>query len=118
MLLDQATRLDEPFTGHPIVNLLPGYDPYLLGYRRRDLVLAPEYASRIYPGGGLFHPALLVDGRAKGTWKIKRRRDHVEINVEPFEKLTVEIQRELELEVGDLAHFLGAEARLNVMVLP
>lgn len=115
MLQSRAAWLDEAWAGRPVVNLLPGFDTYWLGYRGRDLALDPIYARRIFPGGGILHPALLVDGRAAGTWRIKRHRTHVEVNVEPFEELTPDIQPGLELEVEDLAHFLGREARLNVV---
>ncbi len=115
MLKTQAAWLDKASPRRPIVRLLPSYDTYLLGYRRRDLALAPKHAKRIHPGGGLLHPALLVDGRAIGTWNVKRHRAHLEVSVEPFEALTVDVQRGLEVDLTDLAHFLGAEAKLNVM---
>jgi hypothetical protein len=115
MLRSRAAWLDEAFAGRPVVNLLPGFDTYWLGYRGRDLALDPRYARRIIPGGGLLRPALLVDGRAAGTWSIKRHRNHSEVIVEPFEELTPDIQPGLEREVENLAHFLGREARLNVV---
>jgi hypothetical protein len=115
MLRSRAAWLDEAFAGRPVVNLLPGFDTYWLGYRGRDLALDPTGARRVFPGGGLLRPALLVDGRAAGTWSIKRHRNHSEVIVEPFEELTPDIQPGLDLEVEDLAHFLGREARLNVV---
>jgi hypothetical protein len=115
MLQSRAVWLDEAFAGRPVVNLLPGFDTYWLGYRGRDLALDPTGARRVFPGGGLLRPALLVDGRAAGTWSIKRHRTHVEVIVEPFEELTSDIQPGLDLEVEDLAHFLGREARLSVI---
>jgi hypothetical protein len=115
MLQSRAAWLDEALADRPVVNLLPGFDTYWLGYRSRDLALDPIHARRVFPGGGMLRPALLVDGRAAGTWKIKRHRNHVEAIVEPFEELTPDIRRGLEREVEDLAHFLGSEARLKVM---
>jgi hypothetical protein len=117
MLRTQAKWLNRVAIPRPIVRLLPSYDTYLLGYRSRDMVLAAKYAKRIYPGGGLLRPALLVDGRATGTWKVKRHRDSIEVIVEPFEDLTEDVRRRLDVEVEDLAHFLGAKAMLNVMTL-
>lgn len=79
------------------------------------MILAAKYAKRIYPGGGLLHPALLVNGRVAGRWKVKRHRDKLEVIVEPFEALITDVRRSLEEEVEDLGHFLGAEATLKVM---
>jgi hypothetical protein len=107
MLRSQAAWLDEAWAGGPVVNLLPRFDTYWLGYGRRDLALEPQFARRIFPGGGLLHPALLVDGRAAGTWRIKRRQKHIDVSLEPFETLGPQVQPGLEAEVADLAHFLA-----------
>ncbi len=113
MLSSQREWLDAPAPPRPIVRLLPRYDAYLLGYRRRDTIVAARYAKRIYPGGGLLHPALLVDGQVVGAWQITRRRGRAEVAVEPFEDLGAEVRRELQADVEDLAHFLGAEPILG-----
>lgn len=57
------------------VYALPGYDEYLLGYRDRSLVLRPEHADLIVPGGnGVFQPTIVSDGRVTGTWRRDRAR--------------------------------------------
>jgi len=99
----------------PIVRLLPGFDTYLLGYRSRNLVVSPRYARRINAGGGIITPTLVIDGRAAGTWKLKRHRSGVDVVLEPFEELAVEIQPALEAEVQDIARFLGGPARLQAL---
>jgi hypothetical protein len=114
MLATRAEWLEGIATPLPIVRLLPSYDTYLLGYRSRDIILPPEHAKRIYPGGGLLHPALLVNGRARGTWRVERRRESMEVTVEPFADLPAEVRPGLEAEARDLAHFLGATATLHV----
>ncbi|HEX5505233.1 MAG TPA: winged helix DNA-binding domain-containing protein [Thermomicrobiales bacterium] len=109
-----AAWLDDPPASVPVVCLAPGYDPYLLGYRGRELVVAPEFARRVHPGGGLLHPTLLVDGRALGTWRSARRRDRLAVTVEPFAALPPEAQPGLAAEAADVARFLGATADLRV----
>jgi len=115
MLRSQREWLDELAPPPPVVRLLPGYDTYLLGYRSRDRILAPEHAKRIFPGGGLLRPALLVDGRVRGAWRVNRRRAGIDVIVKPFEDLGADVRLGLEAEVLDLAHFLGAPATLMVM---
>jgi hypothetical protein len=114
MLQSQAGWLDEGWAEGPAVNLLPRFDTYWLGYTNREWALDPQFARRIFPGGGILHPALLVDGRAAGTWRVKRRRRHIDVSLEPFEALGPEVQPGIEAEVADLGHFLGAEASLHV----
>jgi hypothetical protein len=116
MLKTQAAWLTDPFISPlPIVRLLPAYDTCLLGYRSREMILPARYGKRIFPGGGVLYPALLVNGRVAGAWKIKRHRDHLEVIVEPFESLTQDVQQPLLMEVESLAHFHAAKAILNLV---
>jgi hypothetical protein len=92
------------------VRLLPRFDTYLLGYTSRDLAVDPAYARRIHPGGGILNAALLVDGQARGTWKIQRRGIRLEVQVEPFEPLAQELLPLIEAEASDVGRFLGLEA--------
>jgi hypothetical protein len=115
MLKTCAAWLDEPQAGTLTVRLLPSYDPYLLGYRNRDLCVPQRYAKRIHPGGGVIRPILLVDGCAAGTWRLKRRSSGFVVVVEPFESLGVEVMRALEDEVRELGRFLEGSASLRVV---
>jgi hypothetical protein len=91
LLASQAGWLDEPPPTGPIVRLLPRFDTYLLGYASRDLVVEAEYARRVNAGGGIIHPVVLVDGRAVGLWKTERRREVLEVSLEPFRELPDEL---------------------------
>ena len=114
MLKTYAAWLDEPPTPAPIVRLLPGFDIYLLGYQNRDLAVPRQHAKRINAGGGILHPVLLVDGRAVGIWKSQRKKNHLDVIVEPFDQLAPEVYPGLEVEVTDLARFLEVQASLHV----
>ncbi len=114
ILKTHADRLQELPVQLPIVRLLPKFDTYLLGYSSRDLIVGPQHAKRIHPGGGLLYPALLVNGRAGGVWSTKRRGKRLEVVVEPFANFTAEIRHGLETEVADLSHFLETEVTLSV----
>jgi DNA glycosylase AlkZ-like len=109
-----AAWLDEPPMADPVVCLLPGFDIYLLGYQKRDLAVPQQHAKRINVGGGILHPALLVDGGVVGTWKSLRKKKHLNVIVEPFDQLAPEVYPGLEAEVADLARFLEVEASLQV----
>ena len=87
----------------PDVRLLPAFDTFLLGYRTRDALVAPEHARRVCPGGGMVRPAVVSNGRAVGTW----RRSGMRVELEPFgdEPLAADG------EVADVQRFLGRPAR-------
>ena len=50
------------------LRLLPAFDEYLLSWRGRGLVLPEPYAKRVFPGGGMLKPVVVVDGVVVGTW--------------------------------------------------
>ncbi|MGW8252098.1 MAG: DNA glycosylase AlkZ-like family protein, partial [Anaerolineales bacterium] len=122
MLEQQLAWLDELLAeSHPTpdisdtpVSLLPKFDTYLLGYASREMVVEAEYARRIHPGGGLIYPVLLVSGRALGTWKTRRRREHLEIIVTPFERLPDALVPLVEAEAADIRRFLGRQVVLTL----
>jgi hypothetical protein len=97
-----------------LARLLPRFDTYLLGYRGRDLALTPEHATRIMPGGGILHAAVLVDGRVAGRWQLKRTKRSAEVTIEPFEALPSDVTPLLEAEVEDIGRFLGRQASMTV----
>ncbi len=114
LLKSRANWLGGQDLASPSVRLLPAFDTFWMGYRRRDLLVAPQYARRINAGGGILHPTLLLDGHAEGIWKIRRLKTRIEIAVEPFESLANEIAPSLEAEAADVGRFLGVEATLRM----
>ena len=79
---------DSPVTDAPSVVLLPGFDEYVLGYKDRSAVLAPEHASKIVPGNnGIFLPALVAGGHIVGTWTRRRTTTALGLTLRPFAPL-------------------------------
>ena len=99
--------LGEPPSDTPVARLVPAFDTYLLGYRGRELAVAPAYAKRVHPDGGMLRPMLLVDGRALGIWRSRRVREGVEVTVDPFVELGPNVRSAIEAEAADVCRFLG-----------
>lgn len=114
VLREQTAWLDAPEATTRSVRLLPAYDPYLLGYRDRDLIVAREHARRIHPGGGVIRPTVVVDGRAAATWQIRKRSGRIEVQVDPFEPLEDSLLPALEGETRDVGRFLETGATLRL----
>ncbi len=98
----------------PVVRLLGAFDTYLLGYADRGTVLDPRYAKRIQAGGGLIHPAVLVDGRVVGRWRLRRERAGGQVVVAPFEPLDPELVPLVAAEAADVGRFLDTELGLTM----
>jgi hypothetical protein len=107
LLKSQMDGLDALEDHPPVVRLLPRYDTYLLGYADRSLIIAPEHAHHIYPGGGMIHPAVLVDGEVMGKWGITRKKRGIEIRVEGFEDFSEEAREVLNGEKGKIESLLS-----------
>jgi hypothetical protein len=80
--------------------LLAGFDEYMLGYKDRDAMLAPEHAGKIVPGAnGVFRPIIVTGGQIVGTWARTARAKSLTIALRPFAsapKLAEEVKPEAE----------------------
>ena len=90
--LDALADLPEP---GPSVLLLPAFDEYYLGYRRRDLVASGAMQQAVVPGGnGVFRPLVVVDGRVVGTWRRGRSGAELSALVERLPKARIQAVEE------------------------
>jgi Winged helix DNA-binding domain len=94
----------------PIVNLLPGFDEYLLGYRDRTAALDPLHAQKIQPGSnGVFSSTIVVNGKVAGTWRRVLAKKSAKISTSLFRSLTNGETRVLEEAIRRYCAFLGVE---------
>ncbi|MEO7003376.1 MAG: winged helix DNA-binding domain-containing protein [Ktedonobacterales bacterium] len=127
MLPDSGQDSADDQTQAPCVRLLPAFDAWLLGYRRRDFTLPPRFARTIQAGGGWIHPVVVVDGIVVGAWRLQRRTgpsrpahrdpgEHLSVSVQPFEPLDPALLPALEAQALDIGRFLNASAQLTMLV--
>jgi hypothetical protein len=102
------------------LRLLPEYDVYVMGFREREHLVPAEARARLFDHArGKFEgPAavcwLVIDGVAAGMWKRRRHGKRLELDVEPFRKLTRAQRVRLGAEATRIGHFLGLEPQLVV----
>ena len=115
--------------------LLGHFDPHLLGYRARGLVLDARHARRIQAGGGFVQPAVVIGGRVAGTWRLTRlagaavpagavratgkarRAAPARITIEPFTTLPAASADMLAAEAASIGRFLGVDVTLETVVV-
>ncbi len=114
MLKQHEARLENA-ADKDFVRLLPRYDTYLLGYQQRDFMLEAAYAKRINAGGGIIHPAVLINGRIVGVWRTDRKKAVTTIIIEPFEPLPEKWLPLLEVEVAEIGRFLQQKTALQLL---
>jgi Winged helix DNA-binding domain len=85
----------------PPPRLLGAFDPVLLGWTSREEVIGSHTA--LVTRNGMFHPFILVGGRALGRWRLARG----EVGLEPFEPIPAKALPALEAEAADVVRFLS-----------
>jgi uncharacterized protein YcaQ len=107
MLVEDARRWsDFTLPDVPTVFLLPGLDPYIMGYKERDRFLALEHYSKVFDRAGNAMPTAWVDGRVVGAWG-QRKDGSVVYGL--FEPVPGEAQPLLAEEARRLEAFLDGE---------
>ncbi len=105
----KKAKIDEP------VQLLPGFDPYLMGHATRDHLLERVHASKVSRTAGWISAVVLVDGTVAGTWTHTLTNKSLRVRIEAFRKLAQPVKSKIQLRVDTIADALGAtKAELKV----
>jgi hypothetical protein len=76
------------------VYLLPGFDEYVLGYTNRSDVIESKFVKKITPGGGLFYPTVVIEGKIVGNWKTIRSKKEERVEILPFTSIKSSLRKE------------------------
>jgi hypothetical protein len=102
LLLDvPGARLPDPRTPAP-PRLLPLFDNTILSHADRTRVISDEH-RRIVIRGGMVDAAFLVDGFVAGVWRLRRGS----FELDPFERLSRRVERELRREGAAVEEFVA-----------
>jgi len=107
----QLRSLEKPLNTGTIVNLLPAFDSFVLGYDDRGLLVPEKFQNQVYHGGQTV-PVILVNGRAAGTWRYARRGKRLDIMVSLFEPQDDAARALVEAEAEDIGRFYGLRTSL------
>ncbi len=119
MTPDSAARIDEVLSDPAeVVRVLGPFDPYLLGYAKRQLGVEEPLLKRINAGGGMIRSCVIIDGRLVGTWERKRRARGLAVSVTCFEPLSDDARSQLESEFAEIARFLGTDVSWSLTLDP
>lgn len=106
-----ANDLDSIASTEPVagVQLLAGFDPYLMGHSTRDHLFDAQYRWRVSRIAGWISPVVLVDGRVVATWSYKVAKQSLVVSVEPFHKLSPSTVKQVRARADAVAGSLGLE---------
>lgn len=100
-LLEPAAR--RPGRALPPPRLLGAFDPLLLGWSSRELIVGDH--AGVVTMNGLFRPIALVLGRAVATWRLTAGR----VALAPFAQLRAADAGALEAEARDVVRYLAGD---------
>jgi hypothetical protein len=100
----------------PSVQLLPAFDPYLMGYANRDHLFEATYRARVSRTSGWISAVVLIAGRVAATWSYTVVKQTLRIAVEPLGRLSPKARPEIRVRAEELAATLGL-AKVEVAVV-
>ena len=104
---------DAPADAPLSVRVLGPFDPYVLGYARRELG-ASEESLRLLHRGGMIPPIVLADGVLVAVAARRRTASGMRFMLNSVARLTNQIRNGLDAELADIARFLGEPAAWSV----
>jgi hypothetical protein len=107
-LATQHEHPEESASSDTVVNLLPAFDPVVLGYADREYLVPGKYQKEVYHGGQTV-PVVLVNGLAAGVWRYERRDKKLNVDVTLFGRGDRTIMDLVEEEAEDIGRFFGLE---------
>ncbi len=100
-LLHLAKASPQPEVPGP--KLIGAYDPVLLGWTSRELIIGSH--THLVTNNGLFRPFAMVKGRAVATWKLNRGK----VTIEPLARITNKASAALEADAAAVERFMSGE---------
>jgi winged helix DNA-binding protein len=97
------------------VQLLPLFDPYLMGHATRDHMVGRANLARVSRVAGWISAVVLVEGIVAGTWTHSFANKTLRIEIEPFSRLPARVKAGAKERGGEIARALGA-SKLEVSV--
>jgi len=91
-----------PVAEVPPPRLLGAFDPLLLGWTSRELILGPH--THLVTMNGIFRPFAMVKGRAAGTWKLNRGK----VTIEPLGRIGKQASAALAADAVDVERFMAS----------
>ena len=101
--------------GSLTLQLLPAFDPYLMGHADRDHLFDAAHRARVSRVAGWISAVVLIDGRVAATWTHTVAKQTLRIAVEPFRPLPAKARPLIRARAEEIAATLGL-ARVDLSV--
>ncbi|MEO8456641.1 MAG: winged helix DNA-binding domain-containing protein [Chloroflexota bacterium] len=97
-----------------VVQLLPNFDEYVVGYTDRSAIFDPAHAASLGARENpLFQHNIIADGQIIGTWRRSTVRGTNVVSVQTFIALSAAQRRDLATAIKNYAKYLGESVTLR-----
>jgi hypothetical protein len=93
----------------PGVIILPEFDSLMMGYRDKSRFLSRNEFKNVFGNFAAVNRTILLDGFVAATWKRKRNREGMTVDVNPLRTLKGKERRSIETEFAKYADYQGTE---------
>jgi len=96
------------------VRLLPSFDPLLLAHAAKDHLVETRFYKRVYRNQGWLSPVVLAGGKVVAVWFPRTNGKSVDIEIQPFARLSSATRAAIVQEAEALGRFLDAPSRAKM----
>jgi hypothetical protein len=109
ILREDLDTLTQVRIEQPVIRLLPYFDTFLLGHKKRDHLVPVLHQPGVYRAQGWIAPVVLADGRVVAVWEYAREGDRLRIKISKHGSLSRLITAGIREEAGRLGQFMGTQ---------
>ena len=96
-----------------IINVLPGLDPYIMGYKNRERYVANNFYDYVFDSTGNGTTTILINGSVSGIWDFIEKQEPL-IKIYIFKETKSKIMEAIKAECQKLGTFLsGKDVRVK-----
>jgi hypothetical protein len=99
--------------GAPMTYLLSIYDEYIIGYKDRSMIAAPEVVTKLFTMGAALTSVIVIGGQIVGGWRRTLNKETVALELNPFRPLTKAEQRAVATAAQRYGEFLEMQAVID-----
>ncbi len=100
------------YRSHNSAFLFPPFDEIVISYRDRSAVLPAIQNKNTISSNGIFRPVIVINGKAKGIWKRKIKKDKVIMEFELFDRPSSNKKKSIEKSAQKYGSFLEKKPEL------
>lgn len=103
---DRSSLIHMKTPKNPVINMLPGLDPYLMGYKDRERYLSSKYYNYVFDRSGNTTSTILVNGEVIGIWDFADKHEPL-IKLFLFEGVKESLLKDIHFAAKKIGEFIA-----------